>query len=271
MDWKMLHEKAEKETLEEALRAVVNEPRSLEALYALGLVYLEKHKVDDADKVFRDMLRLDFRSTEAQWGIAEVMRRRHQRRQARLILEDIIRLSPDYAPAYITLGYLLFDDKEYDKSIQLAGRVLRHGRLKVDLTNYVRALLITGGAKGMLADTGGPLAKLFNGTQILPTMKRAESLQPGSAGVAFGLGSFYLLAPHFVGGDKAKALAYLERSIKTDPDFVDAYARLAQAYGMQGDRVKYDFYLGKALELDPQNELALHVKSLGFRPIGKKR
>ena len=71
-----------------------------------------------------------------------------------------------------------------------------------------------------------------------------------------GLGSYYLLAPFFAGGDKKKALAYLEKAVKADLYFADAYVRLAQAWREKGDKVRHDFYLGKALELDPQNELA---------------
>jgi tetratricopeptide (TPR) repeat protein len=260
LEWKALHEKAEKTALTDALASVVREPRSLETLYTLGLVYIDLYKIDDAEGVFRDMLRIDAQSIEGQWGAAEVLRRRHKRQEARPILDRIIKAAPAFAPAYISLGYMLFDDKEYDRSIALALHVLKQGRSKVDLTNYVRAFLIIGGAKGMIADRGGPFSKLINGTQILPNMKKAERLQPDSAGVAFGLGSFYLLAPSFVGGDKTKAIAYLEKSVKLDPNFTDAYARLAQAYKMKKDMVKYDFYLGKALELDSQNELALTVK-----------
>ena len=47
--------------------------------------------------------------------------------------------------------------------------------------------------------------------------------------------------------------------------FADAYARLAQFYRDKGDKEKYHSYLDKALELDPQNELALMVQRYGGR------
>jgi len=263
--WREIHERADRITLSEALGDVQKNPSSPEALYALALVYLNAYKINEAEEVFEKMSALDAGNLAARWGKAEILRRRHKFDEAQGILETIIKEDPLYAPAYTTLGYMLFDKKEYEYSIRLAVRVLKMGRERVDLTNYTRAYLIIGGAKGILADEGGPFSKLFNGTQILSYLKKAEKLQPRSAGVLFGLGSFYSLAPAVAGGDKAKGLIYLENVIKVDPLFVDGYARLAQVWGRRGDKEKYDFYLKKALELDPQNELALRVKKDNVR------
>lgn len=262
LEWQKLHEKADRETLRDALTSVVKDPHSLQDLYTLGIVYLNEYKIDDAEQVFRDMLRLDPGSIEAKWGLADVLRRRHKLDQGQAILEEVIRLNPEFSPAYISLGYMLFDKKDYERSIRLALKVIRQGRDNVDLTDYTRAYLIIGGAKGMLADTGGPLSKLVNGTQILPMFRKAEALQPKSAGVLFALGSFYLSAPGFIGGDKNKAFVYLEKAITVDPQFVDAYARLAKAWFDRGDQDKYRMYLRKALQMDPQNELALTVEKM---------
>jgi Tfp pilus assembly protein PilF len=117
------------------------------------------------------------------------------------------------------------------------------------------------GAKGMIAHYGGPLSKLINGTAVLPNLKKAQVLQPNSAAVMFGLGSFYLLAPPLAGGNLGKAEEYLKKAITIDPFFADAYVRLGQFYKIKGDNQKYSFYLNKALEIDPQNELANDIYS----------
>ncbi len=113
----------------------------------------------------------------------------------------------------------------------------------------------------MIAHYGGPLSKIINGTAVLPSLKAAEKLQPESAGVKFGLGSFYLLAPTLAGGDLERAEAYLKKAIEIDPLFVDAYVRLGQLYKIKGDSVRYNEYLNKALKIDSQNELALDIKN----------
>ncbi len=260
LEWRELHEKAERMTLAEALGGFKHNPDSLEDAYALALVYLNLYDIPQAKLMFKRMLEIDSDSVEAQWGIAEVLRREHKIQEGRPMLEKIITIDPSFAPAYTTLGYMLFETREYNESIRLAKQVLKMGRKNVDLTNYVRAYLIIGGANGMIADEGWVFSKLFRGTKVLPYLKKAQKLQPDSAGVLFGLGSFYLLAPRFAGGDKDKAFAYLRKVIDVDPHFVDAYARLAQAYKIEGDDIEAQNFLAKAFELDPQNEMALTIK-----------
>ena len=63
----------------------------------------------------------------------------------------------------------------------------------------------------MIAYYGGPLSKLINGTGILPMLKDAQSMQPDSPAVWFGLG----------------------RVTQADPGFADAYVRLGQIYRMK--------------------------------------
>jgi Tfp pilus assembly protein PilF len=86
-------------------------------------------------------------------------------------------------------------------------------------------------------------------------------LRPNAAEVLLGLGSFYLLAPPIVGGDRNKAEDYLKRALLADPFLADTYVRLAQLYKIQGDNVKYELYLNEALKIDPQSELALDIKN----------
>jgi len=54
---------------------------------------------------------------------------------------------------------------------------------------------------------------------------------------------------------------YLKKAIKIDPNFADAYVRLGQLYKIKGERKLFNLYLNKALEIDPENELALDAKS----------
>lgn len=255
MDWKNIHEKADKTSLAEAVAYQQKNPHSQEALYLLGVVFLNDYKMNEAEGVFNRMLQVDPQSIEARWGQAEVLRRRHEVDRAEKILEEIIKKDPEFSPAYITLAYMIFDKREYGRSISLASKVIRQGREKVDLTNYTRAYLTVGGAKAMLADEGGIFSKIFQGTQILGYLKKAQQLQPHSAGVLFGLGSFYALAPGIAGGDTEKGLSLLKEAIEVDPYFADAYARLAQIYFRRGETETARQYLAAAQKMDPKNPL----------------
>jgi tetratricopeptide (TPR) repeat protein len=258
-DWKKLHEEAD--TIPSSQEALIQpQGETPEKFYMLGLVYLNEYKHKEAFDVFTRAVNLDNKTLELKWGMAEVLRRQHKEAQSRTLLEEIIKAVPDFAPAFISLAYIEYLESDFNKSVALARHVIELGQAQVDESNYVRAYLLVAGGKGMIAHYGGPISKVINGTAVLPNLKKAEALQPDAAGVLFGLGSFYLLAPSLVGGDRAKALACLEKAVAADPYFADAYVRLAQAYKIKGDSGKYEMYMKKALEIDPENALALDAQ-----------
>ncbi|MCX5711614.1 MAG: TRAP transporter TatT component family protein [Candidatus Omnitrophica bacterium] len=261
MDWKVLHERSDALTFKNAQVQVEKSPSSKEALYCLGLVCLNLHKDAQARDNFNKILAINPESIEAKWGIAEVMRRQHKTAESQKMLEEIIKQDPNFSPALNSLAFIKYRQLQLDQAVRLALRVIEQGRQGSDTSNYVRALLIYGGTKGMIAHYGGPFSKIVNGTAALPNIKKAQSIQPDAAGVYFGLGSFYFLAPAIVGGDIDLAKEYLEKAIAKEPLFADSYVRLAQVYKQKGDKAKFKEYLNKALEIDPGNELALDVKS----------
>ncbi len=272
-EWKNLHEQADKVTLSQALANVKNKPDSIKDLYVLALVYLNLHKNKEAKQTFDKILQLEPRMQPAQWGLAEVLRRRHRLDKSENILTEIIKSDPEFSPAYISLAYIKYTGMDFRDSVRLALKVIKQGMDKVDLSNYTRAYLIIAGSKGMIAHYGGAISKIINGTAVLPTLKYARSLQPDSPEVAFGLGCFYLLAPDIAGGNIDKAMDYLEQTIKVDPLFADAYVRLAQVYKAKSDIEKYLSYLDRSLQIDPGNELALDIQNgkCNFICVGVKQ
>ncbi|MBN3040397.1 MAG: hypothetical protein JW867_04655 [Candidatus Omnitrophica bacterium] len=260
-DWKNIHDQSDSADLDDVLRKYEASPDSLEILYLLGLINLSLYKDDRAESFFIKMMKIEPDSFQAKWGVAEVLRRRHQVSQSQEILEEIIDSYPDYSPAYVSLAYIKFNQKNFNESVKLAVSVIKQGRKRVDSSNYARAHLIYAGAEGMIAHYSNPLAKIIHGARVMPNLKKAQSIKPDTAMVYFGLGTFYLLAPHIVGGDIEKASGYLHKTVEIDPNFADAYVRLAQVYKTKGDIKSYKSYLDKALLIDPQNVLANDIKT----------
>ncbi|MCK9615370.1 MAG: hypothetical protein M0R48_07700, partial [Candidatus Omnitrophica bacterium] len=237
LDWKKIHEEADKKDIKQAKSIQQENPQSQEAFYLLGLVYLNEYKNNEAGSTFGIMLNNNPDSIEAKWGLAEVLRRGHKLDKSEKILNEVIKENPQFSPAYISLAYIRYIKLDFKGASQLAYRVIKQQRKNVDATNYVRALLLYAGAKGMIAHYGGPISKIINGTSVFPALDTAQKLLPEYPGVYYGFGSFYLLAPKAIGGDIDKAKEYLEKAIKADPFFADSYVRLSQAYQLKGDRV----------------------------------
>jgi len=261
LDWVRLHEKADKSSLDSAYESTEEDSSSIENLYILGLVFLNLHKDVKAEEAFSKILRRNPDIIEAKWGLAEALRRQHRIDQAESLLNEVIIKSSEFFPAYISLAYIKYIKMNFQESARLALKVIQQGRKNVDLSNYVRAYAMYAGAKGMIAHYGGPLSKAVNGLAVKPNLLKAQKLQPGSPAVLFGLGSYYFLAPVIAGGDKNKAEVFLKKSIEADPLFADSYVRLAQLYRIKGDEEKYNYYMSKVVEIDPQNVLFLDHKS----------
>ncbi|MBN2482858.1 MAG: tetratricopeptide repeat protein [Candidatus Omnitrophica bacterium] len=260
-DWIRLHERADTMTLPEA-EAQIDQNTALPAeLYTLALAYLTAHEDEKAEKIFQKLYGLNPQDIPARWGIAECLRRGHRYGESERILKEVIAQDPQFAPAYISLGYIRYMQMEFEETVRLTATVLRLGEQKVNSMNMANAHGLYAGAKGMIAHYGGPLSKAVNGAAVLPHLKAAEKIKPDSVSVLYGMGSYYMLIPPVLGRDIDKGIEYLEKAIVKDPRFPDIYARLAQAYRAKGDLAKYEEYITKALTLDPQNEIALDVQA----------
>ncbi|MDD4294425.1 MAG: hypothetical protein PHP69_02805 [Candidatus Omnitrophica bacterium] len=255
LDWLKIHEKARSITINESLKTAASDPGSVEKLYSLAIIYLNAKQDTDAQEIFFRIIKNDPSIFQAQWGLAEILRRQKYYTDSEKILAQIIEEHPFFSPAYISLAYLKYTQADFKQVQRLAITVIKNGPARSDTDTLARAYTIYAGAKGLIASKGGPMAKIINGTQVLPNLKRAETLKPNDPEVLFGLGNFYFLAPKIAGGDITKSVEYFEKCTKKDPLLTDAYVRLAQIYKAKKDKAKYKFYINKAQSIDPENEL----------------
>ena len=261
IDWVSIHERENKVSIAEALNALKIPPKTPEKLYQLALSCFSKHRDAKARNTFQEILTIRPDSYEARWGIAEYERRVHEYGKASAVLTQIIEEHPGFAPAYISLSYIKYMEFDFEAAVNLTAKVINLGRSNIDSYSYVRAQCIYAGAKGMIAYTGGPVSKAINGPAVLRHLRIARNVKPDCVAVYFGYGCYYLLSPEAGGRNLRKAEKLLKKSVELDPLFADGYARLAQLYRAKKDPKMYDFYLKKALQIDPKNILALDVKS----------
>ena len=191
-------------------------------------------------------------------GKAEILRRNGNLQEAQVLLKQILTKNPDYISASLSLAYIRFQENKLDESLDMVNKVLGSGCADNEEEGLAYTLL--GAINGKRAQKGWFFTKLKYGTQIQCYFLKAKELGPELPEVRLGLGSFYLLAPQFVGGDLNKALPELEYTVKIAPDFATANARLAQAYKKKGNLEKYNFYIKRAKELDPNNEVLKEIR-----------
>jgi Tfp pilus assembly protein PilF len=182
-----------------------------------------------------------------------VLRRRRSFEESEGILNKILEKKPDYPGALISLAYIRYKDDRLEEARQLVNRTLKNSA--ADKENLALSYMMLGAINSRRSAKGGFWAKLTYGTQVKSYFMKARALAPDLPEVHLGLGTFYLCAPAFAGGNLDEACRELEEAVKIAPEFATANARLAQAYKKKGDLEKYNLYLIRAKAQDPENEV----------------
>ena len=220
---------------------------------------LLKFRKDQAALVdFEKILSQHPDNLDALWGKAEVLRRARHYKEAESMLNEILKKDPKHIPSLISLAHMRYKEDSLNEALRLIRQVLDADC--PDKENRALAYVILGGIKSRYASKGGLLCKIKYGPGIKSYFLQAKELAPDLPEMHLALGSFYLLAPKIIGGNLEKAIKELEYTIKIAPDFATANARLAQCYKKKGDLEKCNFYLNRAKELDPANEVLQELK-----------
>lgn len=218
-----------------------------------AFILLKNRKDNDALVIFEQILASQPANLGALWAKAEILRRNRDYKRSEELLEKILTKNPRYIPALISLSYIRYKDDKLNEALNLINQVLKIDSL--DKENQALAYMMLGSINSRRSQKGWFFSKLAYGIRIKGYFLKAKELAPDLPEVHLGLGTFYLKAPALVGGSLDKAFEELELAVKIAPEFATANARLAQAYKEKGNLGKYSFYIQRARELDPENEV----------------
>ncbi len=232
-------------------------PAEQNTLLKDALALLKKRDDNAALKNFQAVLDSAPDNIDALWGKAEVLRRRRNYRESEALLNAILSADKKHVSSLLSLAYIRYTDGRLSEGLSLINRVLDMDY--VDKEDTALAYILLGTINSKYARESGFLNKLRYGTRIKGYFLKAKKLSPGMAEGHLALGTFYLLAPAFAGGNVNKAVQELEAAFKIAPDFATVNVRLAQAYRMQGQIDKVNFYLNRAKQLDPGNEVLKEI------------
>ncbi|MBU1727016.1 MAG: tetratricopeptide repeat protein [Candidatus Omnitrophica bacterium] len=224
-----------------------------------AMVLLRNRKDAQALAIFEEVLVREPSNTEALWAKAEILRRRSKYNESETILNQVLKSDPEYLPAMISMSYIEYKTGSANEALRLINKVLENP--KKNREDEALALIMLGTINKKRSSEGWLFDKIRFGTKIKGYLIQANKIAPELPEAHFALGSFYLLAPSVIGGDLNKAIDELKLAVEIAPDFASANARLAQAYKKSGDLADYEFFLKKARELEPDNEV---LKEMGL-------
>ncbi|MDD2690078.1 MAG: tetratricopeptide repeat protein [Candidatus Omnitrophica bacterium] len=224
-----------------------------DTLFEKASLLLKSRKDNEALAVYEEILSIEPANIDALWGKAEVLRRSRDYGHSEDLLNQILKINPGHVSSLISLSFIRYKDTRLNEALQLVKRALKAERLDND--NEALGYVMLGMINSRRSQQGWFFEKITYGMQIKRHFLKAKALASDLPEISLALGTFYLLAPPIAGGNLEEALKELDAAVKIAPDFATVNARLAQAYKKKGDLDKYNFYLKKTRELDPENEV----------------
>lgn len=214
------------ETFERALKM---DPRSARTINSLGNSYLAQGQVEPAEKAFRETLRYHPADREANYNLGLVLLRRKDPRQAILYFN---RVRPPDSEVLFNLTQAYFAAGQKSKAVELAKSL--SDREKNDVrTHFTLGILLAG-------------QKLY--PEAIHEFELADALNPDTFEILYNLGQARLRS-----GDTTKAEEVLQRARQLKPNSADTLYFLAQDDANQGKNVQALELLVDAHKLAPED------------------
>ena len=236
----VFYERGYPETSETFFRhALQDDPTSAEALYGLGSVYLQQHKLKEARESFERVLKLQSSypgTIPNAWNNLGILSAREGNTAAAIeFFQRVLQIDPAHLIALLNLGNAYRQRKEWveaKKTLQRAFDV----RPDDPEVNY---------SLGMVC------AQLEESDRAYEYLKRAVSLRPVYPEALNNLGVLYLRTRR-----PEEAVHSFEESIRVAPEYDQAYLNLARVYAIQGEREKAREVLLELLKQHPDHAQA---------------
>ena len=230
----------------EVRRAVALEPKSAVARMAMGDWYRSKSNLVQAEQEFKAAMESAPPRSPAPLKYAELKANSGGAEEARRILNEVTKKTPDYLPAWGLLAQLAFAEKQYDECISISERILN-----ADQANFR--------SRQLLAQ-----AKMAKGQtqQAIQELESLNSLFPKSPQARFQLAVAYLQTTNI-----DRAGASLEQAISLNTNFTEAIVLQARLNLSKGDAAGVVNSMRSLVQRQPDAKAAYVLLADGYRQL----
>jgi Flp pilus assembly protein TadD len=239
----------------------------------LGIVLMQKGKIDAAINCFQQALRIRPDSTEARNNLGYALLQIGNVNAAITCFQQVLRIRPDFAQAHDNLGYALLQLGKVDEAIthcqralqinpddaeacvNLGNALFRKGRVDAAIAQYQKALQIKPGLAMAHNDLGNALLQTGKVDAAITSFQQALRIQPDFAEAHDNLGNALLQA-----GRINEAVLHCQRALQIKPDDAEACVNLGNALLRKGRVDDAIAQYQKALQIKPG--LAMARKNL---------
>jgi tetratricopeptide (TPR) repeat protein len=197
---------------------------------ALGNLYWMRKDLPRAEKAFKTGAELSPARSPNRLTYAEFKLKTGSLVDAKKILEEITRNTPDYLPAWNYLAQVAFAERRFDDAAALLQKVLAQDRINYDAT---------------LLDVNVKLNK-NEVPQAIDELLRLSKIYDHAPEIQLRLAQAYLL-----NAEEAKAETALKQALALDPNYADAIIALADLSIRKGDPVAAERSLEQLIKRRP--------------------
>lgn len=225
-------------------------PRNADAYYGLGNIMQDKGKLDHAITSYQKVIKFKPNFAGAYYNLGSIFKEKGKFDDAIQYYQRALQLNPHYAGTYNTLGAVLLSKKSFDEAIQYFRMSLR---LDPDFDQPYNNLGLVFQEKGQLDDA-------------IQYYRKALQLNPKYAKAHYNLGNVFREK-----GQLDQAIECYQKACELTPDFVDVYDKLGTVFLEKGESDKAILYYRHALSLNPDSVGIYITLGRAFRDQGNHK
>jgi len=262
------------------LQALRQKRDCFDALYRLGMLYIQQGRYDDAFEPLRAALAAKPDAVEVLSDFGVLLHMRGRLDEALASFNKALALAPTYANAHNNRGKLLADLSRPEEALASYERALasradfaealnnrglilqRLGDQAAALASYDQALAVRPSYTRALNNRGTALAELGRHEEALTSYVRALMQQPGYAEAHFNRGN--VLAKL---GRHEEALTSYDKALAARPNYTDAFDNRGATLAKLRRHAEALASHERALALDPRSAIALANRGNALRSL----
>lgn len=226
-------------------KAVKINPRSTEANFNLGLCYLKNYKINKAVTAFENVLKVDPHDFESLNNLGNIYLGREKIKKAISYYQKAVSINPKLYEGFYNLGVCCQKQNDNVKAIEY----------------YLTSLKLFPQNEKVLNNLAVAYKRVGQTDKAIEVFEKALSIDPNLTMTLSNMGSILLFK------DPRRALARLLEAVKKSPDDVGVLYNLGIAYQILGDFDKSLEYLKKCAKADPDFEQVYGQLFLKVRAI----
>jgi len=262
-------------------KAYNQDKRDVETLFSLAWVERKRHKFDHARQLFQKVLEIQPEHVKALYLLGDIMKTSHEFEGAARHFERLVRNDPNSIDGHISLGQCYEHMKLYPKASHIYEKALQLdpcrmdvifflGRVQFQMKQYKQCIVLLDrvpdtDARAFEARSNSAKAcrELEDHARSITYAERAAKLRPLPEVMHF-VGEAYLLQ-----FDTQKAANCFSKAIERDPNHIPSLLELGQLMYKQSRFQEAETHLGRVVDLDRTNLVALKNMALATYKLKK--